>query len=240
MPKINVYLPDELAAAVKDADLPVSAICQAALQKAVGDVSSARATESAPDEASGRRFGLFTRFTPRARRAVERAEADAKDRGVEEVQPEHLLLGILDVEQNLALSVLVALDVEPDDLRAELEASMPDPGKPKKRHVPFSKSSKKVLELALREALAFGHNYIGCEHLLLAVLREEKSVASKVLRRMGVEQRTARRTVLATVAGAASVTTMREPATSAPPALEAIEKVLERLDRIEARLDDLD
>jgi ATP-dependent Clp protease ATP-binding subunit ClpC len=242
MPKINVYLPDELAAAVKEADLPVSAICQAALQKAVGDVTSARAVEVAPDTESERGFGLFTRFTPRARGAVSRAEAEAKRRGDAEVRPEHLLLGILDESQNLALSVLVALDVEPDDVRSELLASMPDPGKPKKRHVPFGKSSKKVLELALREALAFGHNYIGCEHLLMAVLREERSVASKVLRRMGVEERTARRTVMATVTGAAQVASLRVPAVDDPAKAEpdAIEQVLARLDEIEARLDHLD
>src|SRR3954469_880978 len=136
MPKINVYLPDDLAAAVKEAELPVSAICQSALQKAVGDVTSARATDEAPDAESDRGFGLFTRFTPRARGAVNRAEAEAKRRGDPEVLPEHLLLGILDEGQSLALSVLVALDVEPDDLRSELVASMPDAGKPRKRHVP--------------------------------------------------------------------------------------------------------
>jgi ATP-dependent Clp protease ATP-binding subunit ClpA len=243
MPKINVYLPDDLAAAVKDADLPVSAICQTALQKAVREVTSARAVDSPPeDEPGGGRAGLFQRFTPRARQAVKGAEATAKQRGDDEVGPEHVLLGLLETEQNLALSVLVALDVEPDDLRSELLASMPDPGKPKKRHVPFSKSAKKALELALREALAFGHNYIGCEHLLLAVLREERSVASKVLRRMGVEERTARRTVMATVAGAAQVTSLRSAAVSGAerPGQDAIERVLSRLDDLEARLDRLD
>jgi ATP-dependent Clp protease ATP-binding subunit ClpC len=237
MPKINVYLPDELAAAVKEADLPVSAICQSALQKAVGDVSWARTTEALPDDESGRRFGLFTRFTPRARLAVEHAEAAAKARGDDEVRPEHLLLGLLDVEHNLALVVLVALEVEPDDLRAELLASLPDPGRPRKRHVSFSKTSKKVLELALREALAFGHNYIGCEHLLLAVLREEKSVASKVLRRMGIELRTTRRTVLDTVSGAAAVSSTRE---SGATGADALGQVMTRLDQIERRLDQLD
>jgi ATP-dependent Clp protease ATP-binding subunit ClpC len=242
MPKINVYLPDELAAAVKDADLPVSAICQAALQKAVSDVTSARAVDAAPDAESERGFGLFTRFTPRARAAVNRAEEEAKRRGEAQVLPEHVLLGIVDEGQNLALSVLVGLDVEPDDLRSELLASMPDAGKPKKRHVPFGKSSKKVLELALRESLAFGHNYIGCEHLLMAVLREEKSVASKVLRRMGVEERTARRAVMATVAGAAQVASLRIPAVvdePSPSEPDSIERVLARLDEIEARLDRL-
>jgi ATP-dependent Clp protease ATP-binding subunit ClpC len=152
------------------------------------------------------------------------------------------MLGILDESQNLALSVLVALDVDPDDVRSELVGSMPDPGKPKKRHVPFGKSSKKVLELALREALAFGHNYIGCEHLLMAVLREERSVASKVLRRVGVEERTARRTVVATVTGAAQVASLRVPPVVDDPAKaepDAIERVLARLDEIEARLDHL-
>ncbi len=73
MPKINVYLPEELAAAVKEAQLPISAICQAALEKAVRDVTSARGSEAPP--ADDRPWiGLFGRFTQRARQAVALAE----------------------------------------------------------------------------------------------------------------------------------------------------------------------
>jgi hypothetical protein len=69
MPKINVYLPDELAQAVREAQVPVSAICQSALERAVRDMESVRAADEPPsDDRPG--VGLFGRFTPRARGAL--------------------------------------------------------------------------------------------------------------------------------------------------------------------------
>ena len=77
MPKINVYLPEELAAAVRDAHVPVSAVCQHALERAVRDVTSLRATDQPPsDEDPG--VGTFKRFTARARKSVSLAEERAR------------------------------------------------------------------------------------------------------------------------------------------------------------------
>src|SRR5919106_1972232 len=126
MPKINVYLPDELAEAVRDAQLPISAVCQTALERAVRDVSSARGAHQAP---AGDRpgVGLFARFTPRARQAVTLAEQAAREIPHNYVGTEHVLLGLIDEGGGIGVKVLPTLDIEVADLRAELVASLAPP-----------------------------------------------------------------------------------------------------------------
>src|SRR5918996_774462 len=201
MPKINVYLPDELAAAVRDAQLPVSGVCQAALERAVREVSSARsADETPPDDRPA--IGLFARFTPRARQAVTLGERAAREMAHNYVGTEHALLGIIDEGGNLALRALESLDVEVADLRAELVASMGPPAPAvSSDHLPFTPLAKRALEAATKEALTLAHNYIGTEHLLLALLATEEGLASQVLRRMGLELRTTRRAVVTALTG---------------------------------------
>ncbi len=124
MPKINVYLPDDLASAVRDAQVPVSAICQSALERAVREVQELGASDQPTADPS---HGPFMRFTPRARQAVSLAQSEAQSHEHSYVGTEHLLLGMLAEGGNLAIKVLVALDVEPDDLRRELTASLGPP-----------------------------------------------------------------------------------------------------------------
>jgi ATP-dependent Clp protease ATP-binding subunit ClpA len=229
MPKINVYLPDDLAEAVREAQLPVSAVCQAALERAVRDVTSARGAEQPP---AGDRpgLGLFARFTPRARKAVTLAEQGARAIPHSAVGTGHVLLGIIDERENLAVRVLTSFDIELDDLRAELVASMDPPAESVGAHIPFSSSAKRALELTVKEALALGHNYIGCEHLLLSLLATDEGTASKVLRRMGLELRTTRRAVVTALTAQHAATTTTSPTPS------TLEQILRRLDAIEARL----
>jgi ATP-dependent Clp protease ATP-binding subunit ClpC len=233
MPKVNVYLPDELAAAVRDAQLPVSGICQAALERAVRDVTSARAAdETPPEDRPG--LGLFSRFTPRARQAVTLAESAARQVPHNYVGTEHVLLGLIDEGGNLALEVLASLDIERVDVRAELVASMGAPTpEPLAAHLPFTRLAKRALELATKEALTLGHNYIGCEHLLLSLLATEDGLASQVLRRMGLELRTTRRAVVTALTGFVQAQ-QREPAHAQAP--DALEQILRRLDALEQRL----
>jgi ATP-dependent Clp protease ATP-binding subunit ClpC len=233
MPKVNVYLPDELAAAVRDAQLPVSGICQAALERAVRDVTSARAAdETPPEDRPG--LGLFSRFTPRARQAVTLAESAARQVPHNYVGTEHVLLGLIDEGGNLALEVLASLDIERVDVRAELVASMGAPTpEPLVAHLPFTRLAKRALELATKEALTLGHNYIGCEHLLLSLLATEDGLASQVLRRMGLELRTTRRAVVTALTGFVQAQ-QREPAHAQAP--DALEQILRRLDALEQRL----
>jgi ATP-dependent Clp protease ATP-binding subunit ClpC len=230
VPKVNVYLPEELAVAVREAQIPVSAVCQAALERAVRDVTAARNAEDSPaDELPG--VGLFGRFTPRARKAVSLATEAARDTGHKQVGTEHILVGILDEGSSMAIKALARLDVDSDDLRGELQASMaPGTKRPRVEHPPFSAHCKRALELTTKEALRLGHNYIGCEHLLLGVLATEEALASKVLRHMGVELRTTRQAVVAVLSGIVA-----QPAAATPPPA-ILAQILERLDAIERRL----
>jgi ATP-dependent Clp protease ATP-binding subunit ClpC len=234
MPKINVYLADELADAVRDAQVPVSAICQSALERAVREVSALRGSEEVP--VTDQDFGPFTRFTPRARKAVALAQDEARELHHGAVGPEHVLLGVLDEGGNLALEVLETLEVEPDDVRSELTASMEGPSEKAPGRVRFAPVAKSALQAALREALGLGHNYIGCEHLLLGLVATEEGLASQVLRRMGVELRTTRRTVMTALVEHVH----RRPQAPPPPATSpsALDEILRRLDGIERRLAD--
>jgi len=241
MPKINVYLPDELAAAVKEAQVPVSAICQSALERAVRDVQSARAADQPPAE-DRPGVGLFSRFTPRARGAVSNAEKAAREFPHDYVGTEHVLLGVLDEGGNLALKILEASDIELADLRAELVGSLGPATAAVEGHIPFTALAKRALESTAKEALSLGHNYIGCEHLLLGLLGTEDGLASQVLRRMGLELRTTRSTTVKVLQGFVHAQQNPPSATPAPPTIAAdkFDEILQRLVAIEDRLNDND
>jgi ATP-dependent Clp protease ATP-binding subunit ClpA len=232
VPKVNVYLPDELAAAVRDAQVPLSAVCQAALERAVRDVHTLRGSEDSTAQEPA--HGPFTRFTPRARTAISHAQTEARERGHASVGTEHLLLGVLRDEENLALRVLAALDVEAGDLRTELIASMEPASRISSDRAPFTPLAKRVLEVTTKEAVALGHNYVGCEHLLLGLLATEEGLASQVLRRMGLELRTTRRTVVGALSG--FLHGRDRDASQPAPATGMLEEILRRLEAIEARL----
>ena len=234
MPKINVYLPDDLAAAVRDAQLPVSAVCQAALERAVRETSTWRGSEDlvAREPVNG----PFTGFTPRARTTIALAQDQAREHQHGYVGTEHLLLGILDEGSNLALKVLAVLDLEVDDVRMELLASLLSASTEVPEPPPFTALAKKSLKLATDEATGLGHNYVGCEHLLLGLLSVEDGLASVVLRRMGMELRSARRAVVTALAG---FTHAREASVGQASTGQAtLKEILRRLDAIEGRLAD--
>ncbi|MEV4223080.1 Clp protease N-terminal domain-containing protein [Nonomuraea sp. NPDC049725] len=119
MPKINVYLPDELAEAVKEAGVPVSAICQRALEQAVRRVTAIRASVPAdldPDRPSG----ALSHLTARTRTVLKRAADLAAAGRAPAVGTEHLLAAMLDEGTNLALHVLRAMDIDPAHARPHL------------------------------------------------------------------------------------------------------------------------
>jgi ATP-dependent Clp protease ATP-binding subunit ClpC len=100
--------------------------------------------------------------------------------------------------------------------------------------VPFAPLAKKALELTAKEAHGLGHNYVGCEHLLLGLIATEEGLASQVLRRMGIELRTTRRAVVTALSGFVHA---REQQGSPPPAGNStLEEILRRLEAIEQRL----
>jgi len=235
MPKINVYLSDELAEAVRDANVPVSAVCQKALERAVRDVAALRAGEEVDGDDERLAEGRFERFTQRARQVVILAQEAAREVPHNYVGTEHMLLGVIDEGGNLALKVLEALDIDVNDLRAELVASMGPPTARVEGRIKFTPLSKRAFKSALEEAIAMSHNYIGCEHLLLGLLATDSGLASQVMRRMGIELRTTRLAVVSALAG--YVANQNAPAQTAPvAATDPLQQILQRLDAIEQRL----
>ena len=122
------------------------------------------------------------RFTERAKRVVDLAADEARALRHPYVGTEHLLLGLLAEEEGLAARVLESLEVTIEEVRAQV-ARIIGPGEDERlpSRLPFTPRTKKVLELALREALSLGHNYIGTEHILLGLVRENEGVAARVL-----------------------------------------------------------
>jgi Clp amino terminal domain, pathogenicity island component len=129
----------------------------------------------------------FGRFTDRARKVLVRAEAEARQAGHDHVGVEHVVLGLLDQREALAARAIEAQGVSLDDARVAIVNLLGPAGGPLPEHIPFSPAAKKLLELTLREALRMGHNYVGTEHVLLAVLSDDTPSAI-VLSGIGVER----------------------------------------------------
>ena len=126
---------------------------------------------------------MFERFTDLARRAVVLAQESCRDLRHAQIGPEHLLLGAISCEGGIAHSVFADLGVSPDQLKTLLIELAPPGIRSPEGHLPFSTDAKKALESALREALALGHNYIGTEHIVLGLLRDERSPVKAILER---------------------------------------------------------
>jgi ATP-dependent Clp protease ATP-binding subunit ClpC len=202
MPKINVYLPDELADAVRTAGLSVSPICQRALEHAVRQLAVVRAaaTEELGD---GEPAMAGSRLTDRSRTVLRLAIERARDAGEATVSTARLLEGILAEGSNLAIQVLDVLEIRPEQLTSALAGaapvaeSQPAPGDALR----FSGPAGEVLRLAVTEALGLGHNYVGCEHLLLGLVAEPDGAGGEVLRAAGADPKATRRSVAAAMAG---------------------------------------
>ncbi|MFF8672655.1 Clp protease N-terminal domain-containing protein [Streptomyces sp. NPDC015242] len=115
----------------------------------------------------------FNRYTPRARNTVMAAHHASKAAHNAEGLPEHLILGLLAEPDGLAAKAIVEQGVSLDAVRAAATAALPPAVDDAPELVPYGQAAKKVLELTFREALRLGHNYIGTEHILLALLEHE-------------------------------------------------------------------
>ncbi|MFI0810505.1 Clp protease N-terminal domain-containing protein [Streptomyces echinatus] len=115
----------------------------------------------------------FSRYTPRARNVVMAAHNEAVAARSPEGRPEHLVLGLLTEPEGLAAKAITTQGVLLDAVRQAATAALPPAADEVPDLVPYGPEAKKVLELTFREALRLGHNYIGTEHLLLALLEHE-------------------------------------------------------------------
>jgi ATP-dependent Clp protease ATP-binding subunit ClpA len=121
MPKVNIYLPDDLAAAVKDTGVPLSAVCQRALEQAIRRVTQIREIFAAEPHAIGVTDPPAVNFTARAMRMLQTARATAQAGGLAAAGTAHLLSAIADDGDSLAVRVLSALEVTPKQIRSELD-----------------------------------------------------------------------------------------------------------------------
>ncbi len=140
---------------------------------------------------------LLVRYTSRARASVARAREEARGMGHNYVGTEHLLLGVLCDPAALSCTVLDELGVPADDLRdAVVEAAGPRSPNATAADRPFTPRARRVLDLTRGESLRLGHNYVGTEHLLLALVIEDEGVGGRVLRDRGVDVESARAAVV--------------------------------------------
>jgi Clp amino terminal domain, pathogenicity island component len=113
----------------------------------------------------------FSRFTPRARKVVVESQNKAHAAGNDEIQPGHLLLALWTDPESLATRLLAGQGIDADATTAAV--TLPPAAEQMPALIPFSGAARKILELTFREALRLGHNYIGTEHILLALLEAE-------------------------------------------------------------------
>ena len=131
---------------------------------------------------------MFDRFTDRARKVMGLARQEAQRLGHDYIGTEHVLLGLIQEGNGVASDVLKSLDIDLKKIRQEVE-KLVSPGNTMVTmgQLPFTPRAKKVLELALEEAQNLGHNYIGTEHLLLGLIRENEGIAAQVLMNLNVK-----------------------------------------------------
>jgi hypothetical protein len=143
------------------------------------------------DKTDEEKTGMFERFTPPARQAMSEAKHAAKMLHHNFIGTEHVLLGLLAVEEGIGAQVLREFGVAGDEVRRQVEALVGPGPKAVVDHFPFTPRSKKTLELALRNALGLGHDYIGTEHILLGILEVREGIAARILEGMGLTRRRA-------------------------------------------------
>ncbi|MGE0432546.1 MAG: ATP-dependent Clp protease ATP-binding subunit [Planctomycetota bacterium] len=196
---------------------------------------------------------MFDKFTDRARKVMGLARQEAQKLNHENIGTEHILLGLIQEGSGVAANVLKNMEVDIRKVRSEIEklvqtgTQMTTIG----GKLPFTPRAKKVLDLAQEEAQNLGHNYIGTEHLLLGLLREQEGVAAQVLMNMGLKLEEVREEVLEllgtpdvgsssagskTEAGASKDTSKTSAGKSKTPALDAFGRDLTEL-AAEGKLD---
>jgi ATP-dependent Clp protease ATP-binding subunit ClpC len=139
---------------------------------------------------------MFERFTDRARRVVVAAQGEARALGHDYIGTEHLLLGLIHEGDGMAARALESLGIGAEGLRERVVGIVGTGQHAVTTHIPFTPEAKQVLRLALSEALRFGHNYIGTEHVLLGLIQEKDGVAAQVLADAGADLRRVRAEVV--------------------------------------------
>lgn len=174
---------------------------------------------------------MFERFTDRARRVVVLAQEEAKELNHGYIGTEHILLGMIQERDGVAAQALKSLDISLTAVRERVEEIMGSGAQRPTGAIPFTPRARKVLELALREALLLGHNYIGTEHILLGLIREGEGIAAQVLVMLGADLNRVCQQVIQLLAGYIPkhgvAITQSTPAGKEMPPIEGMEPLAE-------------
>ena len=174
-------------------------VTKQAAQKRFVPKASAEASDLDPSQG-------FSRFTPRARNVVMAAQNEAHAAHHDAIRPEHLVLGLLSEPDTIASRAIVAQGVQLDAVRQAVTAALPPAADQVPDLVPFDVDSRKTLELTFREALRMGHDDVGTEHILLALLELQEGTA---LAALGLDKATAEAHILAAPPGRSGSTPTR-------------------------------
>src|SRR5947208_11607 len=132
---------------------------------------------------------MYERFTDRARKVMQLANQEAQRFNHEYIGTEHILLGLVKEGSGVAANVLKNLDIDLRKIRLEVEKIVqhgPGGEQVVMGRLPHTPRAKKVIEYSIEEARNLNHNYVGSEHLLLGLIREDQGVASCVLTNLGL------------------------------------------------------
>lgn len=142
-------------------------------------------------------YSMFDRFTDRAKKVMSFARQEAMKFNHEYIGTEHVLLGLVQEGSGVAANVLKNMSIDLEKIRHEVEKIVKTgPSMVTMGQLPFTPRAKKVLELSLEEASQLSHNYIGTEHLLLGLIRENEGIAAQVLMNLGIKLDEVREEVL--------------------------------------------
>jgi ATP-dependent Clp protease ATP-binding subunit ClpC len=167
---------------------------------------------------------VFERFTERARQVVVLAQEEARTLKHDYIGTEHLLLGLVREEHGLAARVLESLDITAERVRAHVVRIVGAGEELTSGQIPFTPRAKQVLELALREAMDVGHNYIGTEHILLGLVREDEDIAVGILLDFGADSETIRDAVIGRLSGSKAPAEARSTSVGWRPSPQPIDQ----------------
>src|SRR5437879_1069659 len=165
---------------------------------------------------------MYERFTDRARKVMQLANQEAQRFNHEYIGTEHILLGLVKEGSGVAANVLKNLDIDLRKIRLEVEKNVqhgPGGDQVVMGRLPHTPRAKKVIEYSVEEARNLNHNYVGTEHLLLGLLREQEGVAAQVLMNLGLKLEDVREEVL-NLLGHNPMPTENEPGGGSPEKTE--------------------
>ena len=185
---------------------------------------------------------MFERFTDQAQRVMVLAQDEARTLHHDCLGTEHLLLGLVHETEGVAGKALRSLGLSLEPVRQQVVAVVGQTQEPRSGHIPLTPRAKKVLQLALREALQLGHHYIGTEHILLGLVREGGGVAAGVLAALDVDLNAVRQRVILLLNGTQGRGTLRTgrvprlPGRAGRRQSGLLPEILDRVESIDAEL----